>query len=311
MEPAPYRADLADAPDGAQAVWVQADDGVRLRIALHRTGGKGTVLVFPGRTEWVEKYGRVVAHLAAMGYSSLVIDWRGQGLSDRLLPDRVKGHVADFPDYQMDVQAALDCARDTGLPDPFFMLAHSMAGAIGLRAVMQDLPVRGAVFSAPMWGGQFPAWARPVAGLLGTVAGWSGMGSAFAPTTGPDPYVLTAPFEDNLLTTDPGAFQYMKDHLTAVPDLTIAGPTMQWVHEAHCECRWLATQPSPALPCLTLLGTNERIVPTAPIHGRMAKWPDGTLVMVPGGEHEVLMEAPDKLDPVLARIEAFFEAHRT
>lgn len=310
MEPAPYRADLAQAPEGARAVWVRSDDGLRLRLSLHQTGDKGTVLVFPGRTEWVEKYGRVVSQIAKMGYSSLVIDWRGQGLSDRLLPDRLKGHVEDYPDYQIDVQAALDCARDAELPEPYFMIAHSMAGAIGLRAVMQDLPVRGAVFSAPMWGVQFPVWARPVAGLMGTLAGWAGMGTAFAPTTGPVPYITTAPFEDNLLTTDPDEFQFMKDHLREVPDLTIAGPTMQWVHQAHCECKWLATQPSPNLPCLTLLGTNERIVPTAPVHARMANWPGGDLVMVEGGEHEVLMEAPDKLHPLLTRMAAFFDAHR-
>lgn len=308
MDPAPYRADLAEAPAGARAVWVRTDDDIRLRIALHETGDQGTVLIFPGRTEWAEKYGRVVTHLAGMGYSSLVIDWRGQGLSDRLLPDRRKGHVGKYPDYQMDVQAALDCARDAGLPEPYFLIAHSMGGAIGLRAVMQDLPVKGVVFSAPLWGVQFPLWARPVAGLLGTLAGWTGQGEAYAPTTGSEPYVLTAPFEDNLLTTDRGEFQFMIDHLTAEPDFAVAGPTMQWVHEAHCECRWLETQPTPPLPCLTALGTNERIVLTAPIHTRMADWPDGRLVMVDGGEHEVLMEAPDKLDPLLAEIEAFFAA---
>lgn len=310
MDPAPYRADLAEAPEGAEAVWVRADDGIRLRLSLHRTGTKGTVLVLPGRTEWAEKYGRVVSHIAQMGYASLVIDWRGQGLSDRLLPNRLKGHVEDYPDYQMDVQAALDCARDAELPEPYFMIAHSMAGAIGLRAVMQDMPVRGAVFSAPMWGVQFPLWARPVAGLMGTLAGWTGLGTSFAPTTGPVHYVLANPFQGNLLTTDPDEYQFMKDHLTAEPDFAVAGPTMQWVHEAHCECQWLATQPSPDLPCLTLLGTNERIVPSAPVHARMADWPAGDLVMIDGGEHEILMESPDKLDPVLARIAAFFDTHR-
>lgn len=310
LHTAPYRADLAEAPEGAQAIWVHADDGVRLRIALHRTGAKGTVLVFPGRTEWVEKYGRVVGHLARMGYSALVIDWRGQGLSDRLLPDRLKGHVADYVDYQMDVQAAVDCARDVGLPEPYFMIAHSMAGAIGLRAVMQDLPVRGAVFSAPMWGVKFPLWARPVAGLLGTLTGWAGLGEAYAPSTGAVPYILDAEFKDNLLTTDPDELEFMVRHLKAVPDLALAGPTIQWVHEAHCECKWLETQPSPALPCLTVLGSNERIVDVPAVHTRMRNWPGGTLSLVAGGEHEVLMEGPDKLDPLLSELAAFFEAHR-
>lgn len=309
-DPAPYRADLARAPQDARAVWVRADDGVRLRVALHATGDKGTVLIFPGRTEWVEKYGRVAGDLASAGYSALVIDWRGQGLSDRLLDDPLKGHVADFPDYQMDVQAALDCARDAGLPEPYFLIAHSMGGAIGLRAVMQDLPVRGAVFSGPLWGVKFPLWARPVAGLLGTLSSWFGLGEGYAPSTSPEPYILTAPFHDNLLTTDRAEYQDMADQMRAEPGFALAGPTMIWVHEANCECKWLATQPSPALPCLTLLGTNERIVDVGVIHERMARWPGGELVLVEGGEHEVLMESPDKRDPLIARMIAFFDAHR-
>lgn len=310
METAPYRADLAQAPAGARAVWVRADDNVRLRVALHATGDKGTVLIFPGRTEWVEKYGLLVGDLAAAGYSALVIDWRGQGLSDRLLDDPLKGHVVDFPDYQMDVQAALDCARDADLPEPFFVIAHSMGGAIGLRAVMQELPVHAAVFSGPLWGVKFPLWARPVAGLLGTLSSWSGLGDGYAPSTGAEPYILTAAFEDNLLTTDRAAFEDMAHQMRAEPGFALAGPTMTWVHEAHCECKWLATQPAPDLPCLTFLGTNERIVDVPVIHERMAQWPGGDLVLIEDGEHEVLMEAPDKRDPIVARMIAFFDAHR-
>lgn len=309
MDPAPYRADLADAPEGAKAVWVRSDDGVRLRIVLHRTGPRGTVLVFPGRTEWAEKYGRVVRRFANMGFAALVVDWRGQGLSDRLLDDSLKGHVADFKDYQLDVQAALDCARASDLPEPYYLVAHSMGGAIGLRAVIEELPVKAVVFSAPLWGVQFPLWARPVAGLLGTLAGWTGQGTRYAPTTGPEPYILSAEFKDNLLTTDPDELDFMVRHLKAVPDFAVAGPTIQWVHQAHCECRWLETRPAPALPCLTALGTNERIVETGPIHARMGNWRGGDLMLIPDGEHEVLMEAEDKLAPVLARIETFFQAH--
>ena len=95
---APLHNDLARGPAGASGHWVQTQDGLRLRLGVWRNGAKGTVLIFPGRTEYIEKYGGAAAALAKAGYTSLAIDWRGQGLSDRLLPNRLIGHVCRFSD---------------------------------------------------------------------------------------------------------------------------------------------------------------------------------------------------------------------
>ena len=40
----------------------------------------------------------------------------------------------------------------------------------------------------------------------------------------------------------------------------------------------------------------------------MANWPSGTLVEIPDGEHEVLMEAPDVRGPVFDQLSAHFKA---
>ena len=111
LSPAPLLNDLARGPAGASGHWVQTPDGLRLRLGVWRQGAKGTVLIFPGRTEYIEKYGGAAAALAEAGYTSLAIDWRGQGLSDRLLPDRLIGHVDRFSDYQRDVQTLLAAAK--------------------------------------------------------------------------------------------------------------------------------------------------------------------------------------------------------
>jgi lysophospholipase len=130
--PAPFHAGLADAPPGATCVWLQAG-AARIRVAWWKAGDKGTVLLLPGRTECVEKYGRAAGDLVARGFSVITIDWRGQGLADRALPDRREGHVGDFSEDQQDLDAMLAEATRAGLPQPWFMLAHSMGGCIGLR----------------------------------------------------------------------------------------------------------------------------------------------------------------------------------
>ena len=51
---APFYADVADGPPGGRAVWLHAADGVRLRAGLWPLqGARGTVLLLPGRTEYV------------------------------------------------------------------------------------------------------------------------------------------------------------------------------------------------------------------------------------------------------------------
>ena len=108
--PAPFHADLADGPPGGRAVWLRTADEVRIRAGLWRGGDKGTVFLLPGRTEYIEKYGRAAGDLVARGWSVLTVDWRGQGLADRALADPMAGHVHDFAQYQRDLDAVLALA---------------------------------------------------------------------------------------------------------------------------------------------------------------------------------------------------------
>lgn len=313
LTPAPFLREAAGGPVAGQAFWCQAADGLRLRLALWRpettaTPARGTVLLFPGRTEYVEKYADAATHLALRGYTTLAVDWRGQGLADRMLDDARLGHVDDFADYQHDVDAALAAVRALDLPAPLHLLAHSMGGCIGLRAVMRGLPVASCAFSGPMWGIHITAALRPVVKMLIAANLGLGRGGRLMPTTSPDSYVATAPFDDNTLTTDPAMFQMMKDHLAAEPALALGGPTVGWMRAALRECDLLAALPAPDLPCLTLLGGNERIVDTARIHARMAAWPGGRLDLVPGAEHEVLMEGPALRARLFDQLDMFFAA---
>ena len=290
VEPAPFFADIADADPAARALWVPAPDGARVRIALLGEGARGTVLLFPGRTEFVEKYGPAGREFAARGYATLAADWRGQGLTDRFLPDRRTGHVERFDDYQHDVAALLQAAGDLGLPRPWHLIAHSMGGAIGLRAVKSGLPVASAVFSGPMWGIKLSAAMRPLAWAVTTAARPVGLGGRVVPTSSPETYLMQVPFEQNLLTTDRAMFEWMQAQLRAHPELALGGPSMAWVNEALREVRALRRAPAPDLPSLCVAGENERIVELADMRARMAAWPGGRMVLEPGAEHEVMME---------------------
>ncbi|APG47828.1 Lysophospholipase [Phaeobacter porticola] len=311
LTPAPFFADIAQGPDGGQAHWVTTSDGLRIRVGHWRPEGvsKGTLLLFPGRTEYIEKYGAAAKDMAKRGYATLAVDWRGQGLADRMLPERLLGHVVAFRDFQKDVEATVDLAERLALPKPWFVLGHSMGGAIGLRAVMAGLSVKACVFTAPMWGIQIPRALRPLARVLSSMGSRFGISAMRTPTTTLAPYVQASPFEGNSLTNDAQMYRLMQDQLEAQPDLSLGGPTVQWLGESLRECAALAAMPSPALPCITFLGTQEQIVNTAAIHDRMARWPGGELEMVECAQHEVLMEGPETRRMVFDKVARLFDQY--
>ncbi|RVW00025.1 alpha/beta hydrolase [Mesobaculum littorinae] len=308
MPAAPYHADVAQGPDCGAAVWLETRDGVRLRMGHWRTGTAGTVLIFPGRTEYIEKYGDAAAEFAKLGYSSIAMDWRGQGLADRLGHEALSGHVLDFGDYQTDVAAMMTALRYLDMPKPYHLVAHSMGGAIGLRALTECLPVASAVFTAPMWGIGVAAALRPLAWTLSWGMRSLGLGDRYTPGTSGNSYVNVSPFEKNLLTRDRAMFDYMATQTATHPELALGGPSLHWVSEALKECRWLDRQPSPSVPALTFLGGDEGIVDPAAIHDRMQRWPGGRLTLVEGGRHEVMMETPEARAAFFAAAGAHFRA---
>lgn len=291
LEEAPLYTDLMPGPDDGRAWWVKTSDGVRIRIAFWGADApKGTVLLFPGRTEYVEKYGDAASMLRERGFATLAIDWRGQGLADRLCDDPSLGHVESFADYQADVSAVLFAAKALNLPQPWYLIGHSMGGCIGLRALMNGLEVQAAAFSAPMWGIHISAAMRPFAWALSRAMSAIGQGTLLAPGTSAKPYVVAEPFEGNTLTRDPDMFNMMRAQVITHEDLALGGPSLLWLREALDETLALSRLPAPDIPCVTYLGTNERIVQTHRIHERMRHWPNGRLELVDGAEHEVMME---------------------
>ncbi|MEO0913070.1 MAG: alpha/beta hydrolase [Pseudomonadota bacterium] len=305
---APLHTELSGVPAGGAAFWTRAEDGTRLRFALWQGGTRGTVLLFPGRTEYIEKYGLVVERLMSFGLSIVVIDWRGQGLSDRPIPGKSIGYVEDFAEYQSDLAAVLGHEMVASLPGPRLLMAHSMGGCIGLRALLSGLDVAGSVFSAPMWGINLPL--APLSRAVITLGARIGFAKAFAPMTGGTTLVLAAKKpEGNPLTTDLDVFRRLQDHARAVPELTLGGASFGWLSAAFRETAALAEAEPAKGPILTFLGTEERIVEAEPIHRQSGRQPHAELVLCEGAQHEIWMERPETQAPVWERIEAFLGAH--
>ncbi|WP_128253538.1 alpha/beta fold hydrolase [Falsirhodobacter deserti] len=277
-----------------------APDGKRIR-ALRREGGPDTVLLLQGRTEYIEKYEGVLDALAARGFATVTFDWRGQGGSERQLPDPMIGHVGGFGEYQLDLAAVQPL-----LSGRVFLIAHSMGACIGLRWLMNGAPVQAAAFSAPMWGLPMGGLMRPVAQLVAGGSGLLNRAHHLVPGISATPYVLEAAFEGNTLTSDPASFARMKAEALALPDRMLGGPSLGWLNAALMEMRLLARLPAPALPAFAAVGSHERVIDPAPIRQRMARWPGAALTVFDGAEHEILMEKAEIREAFLDAAVALF-----
>jgi len=292
-----------------------AEDGVRLRLGLWspEAGCRGTILFFSGRSECIEVYGRTAAGFVARGFAVLIIDWRGQGLSDRLTQDRMQGHITRFVDYQRDVAAMVQAAHDLELPHPWHLLGHSMGGCIGLRALHESLPVSSSAFTAPMWGIRMTA----AQGLLAWPVSWLaqalGKGHNYIPDkTGNNrtSYVLNTGFEDNRLTQDADMYAYLVRLAENLPDRLIGGATLGWLYAALTECRALGRMPAPDIPALVFTAGLDEVVDNSVIAVRLRDWHDARSEYLPDAMHDILSERPVIRGRTISDICDFFVAHR-
>jgi lysophospholipase len=286
----------APVPAGGEAAWFQGAGGARLRAALFPAAGtrRGSVVLSGGRTEPIEKYFEVIEELRARGFTVLAHDWRGQGLSQRLLPDRLKGHAAGFKDFVADF-AALIAAYETRLPKPWIAVGHSMGGCLTFLALaLGQKGFGGAVLSAPMLGLQTGPVPRPLGKVLATTltSAGRGGGSVQGRTTSP----IATPFEDNVLTHDRARYDRNQAQVEACPDLALGGPTWGWLDFAFKAIAVLEVGPGvPKLdiPVTVVAAGADKLVDVAGQRRVTARAPKGRFVEIPGAYHEILQETDD------------------
>lgn len=263
--------------------------------------------ILPGRTEYIEKYGRIIGRLMERDLSVAILDWRGQGLSERYPGNPNLGHVEDFRHYQRDVSALLDLIADEQMPGPLYMLAHSMGGCIGLRTLLEQAHFSGAILSAPMWHLQMRTATRELTSKMTRLANLVGLGGRLTPGTNARPTPLAVQFEGNSLTSHRETFDWMVGQINAVPHLSLGGPSMQWTYAALEEMARLYVAPLPGIPVTVFLGTDESVVSKSVIRSQVAKMAAGELVICEGAQHEVLMEGPAVQQTVWKSIDGFLE----
>ena len=297
------------APDKFVTGCVKTPDGVSLRFARWHppAGRRGTVCIFQGRGEWIEKYFETVRDLRARGFAVAALDWRGQGLSDRMLDDRHKGFVRDFSDYDTDLETFM---REIVLPDcppPLFAIAHSTGATVLIRAAYRGHRwFDRVVLIAPLIG-LSGAGAAPSASTIVRVLRLAGFGEMYVP--GAAAMVMEArPFAGNILTSDPVRYARNAATLEAEPSLALGRPTVAWADAAFRAMRAIRERGYAARirqPMLIVSCGLDVVVSNTAIEEFAAQLRTGSHLVVVGAKHELLMEQDRYRSQFWAAFDAF------
>jgi lysophospholipase len=300
------------APKGLKAANLWTPDKRRIRYATARTAVspcRGTVVVFTGRNECIEKYHETTAAILAQGLDVVVFDWRGQGDSERLIGNPEKGYVRRFSDYVTDADAVF---TQVVLPDcraPYFILAHSLGSLIALVAAPRlKSRVERMVLCAPFLGimRQGPTqpfstfWAGGLARLL-TICGLGRIYFGGGAWKAPD-------FAANKVTRSSSRFARNIGLYRQHAHLRLGGPTARWVAECAKAMRALARRADSRdfrIPALIIMAGADRIVPREAIDETVRLLPAAHAIIVEGAEHELLQEREPIRSAVLKAVFSF------
>lgn len=297
-------------PDGikntAKFYWLD-NDGVKLRVMLahpKQSEPRGSLILHPGRTEFIEKYLETVENFLERGFTVLVIDPRGQGLSDRLLEDRTKSYVAHFQDYANDLAFAIS-EFGTSLPKPHILVGHSMGGCVVLQSIISGVTNPSAVIcSAPMLG-LFDI-DTIITRFIIRCCDWMGMSKKNLPFQG-QKVGHTPTFKGNKLTSDPTRFKRWAEYFKTSPALRLGPPTIGWVSQAIKAMAYVNRNAANVkIPGLIIAAGGDPIVDPA-TNRRFCELSGLDFHVVRGAMHELFMERDEYREKFLSEIDAFLD----
>lgn len=268
--------------------------------------GRGSIVIVPGRTEFIEKYMELCWDLRNLDYAICVYDHLGQGKSDRQLEDREKGHITDFNIYVSDLIKIIESVVLPAQSGPVYLLAHSMGATISVLASQSRAEmISGLILVSPMFqintGRHLPPF---LAEQLCNFVCFAGGGDGYV--WGGGDYNQDTDFAENLLTTDFNRFQRTNNLIIENPEVSLGSPTFGWLQQAYRAMRTVRRQAAASVcPTIIFRSMSERVVGLKEMEEYCTEATNCQLVSYGNCRHELLMERNEIRGDVITRVGEF------
>lgn len=287
-------------------------DGATIRYGAVTPKGevRGTMVLMPGFREPAEKYFEVMHDMLERGFAVKIMDWRGQGGSDRYLKDEpMKAHSEGFDAQVRDFKQFMDDIVTPSAKGGVVLNAHSMGAHLALRYLGENqgnTPVTGAVLSAPLLDVITEPFPKAVARNMARFAKMGGQMKKYVPGGG-DWAEGKDQFDGNRLTGDPERFAVMPDLLKNNKNLQIGDATYGWVYHAYESIDKMTEGFLKKIQTPVLIGTagQDKVVDTQASVTACQNLPDCRRVDFPDARHELWMEQDKHRQKWLESIDTF------
>lgn len=299
--------------------YIETSDGARIRYRYWpspgRCNGRDTcknILIMQGRASFMEKFNNIISGLRDRNYRIWSFDWRGQGLSSRVLADPHKGHIDSYDTYLKDLDQLVHEVILPKIQGPLIVLGQSMGAHLALR-YMEQRPeiVDLSVLVAPMLDLKTGAYSKQMARFLANFMTRIGFHESYVFGHGVyDP--KKEPFEGNFLTHDRDTFFDHRNLQKENPKLSLGGVTFGWL-QASFDSIDKVNQKNflrkIKKPVLVVTAGKEAIVDNDVVP-EVCKWLETCkLVTYPGSKHQILMEKKEILRQFWDDFDLFVHEH--
>ncbi len=284
-------------------------DNLSIRYILNKTKAentRGTVVLVSGWTEFIEKYGEPMSKILERGFNVYTMDWRGQGLSSRALPNREKGYVRSFSEFVDDLHELVVRIVQPEAAKPCILMGHSMGGNVAIQ-YLHDHPgfFTKAIFCCPLIDLPVTNRLKAVFGALISTARVLGFGKKYVPGRG---NWTEIPFEENQVTSDPERYAHDLALLQQNPKLRIGGPTYIWLNAALKAIKrvsQISFLKEIQIPTMLLSASADLVVSISAHEFAARHLPHCDLVLISDGMHELLRETDAIQEKVWEQFDRF------
>lgn len=295
-------------PVNPYSFYFHSFDNRKLRIALwNLKSSKGTIVLQSGRTEFIEKYYEVIQEFIDRGFAVALMDWRGQGLSDRTIKNKHLGHIDSFNEYDQDLELVLKEVYSKLCPKPWIGFGHSMGGCLLSTGLLKkEAPYSALILCSPMLSIKVKTWIKFIVKSISFVLPWLNHLPVFPPSWDDEKGWLKENFETNALTDDEYRFNRSFKLISSHPNIGVKGMSLGWLNEAIKrteELKFLSWS-NVSIPILLLSANKDSLVKSEE-NELLCSSAENTTVMRLNGKHELLMEQDKLRDQAWKAIDQF------
>jgi len=282
------------APKDVNSIYIRMPDNKRLRLMYWKNNNfkknnNGTILLQQGHNEFIEKYFETIQEFLNRGFNVVSFDWRGQGLSDKMINNEHKQYVEDFNIHEADLKFIIKEFIDKNFEKPLIGIGHSMGGCIILSFLKKNTQIfEKVILSAPMLGFNNEKFLLPLITLINKFSSDKNYLIGSRPNMGKE-----TPFNNNDLTSDKFRYKRTQALVRKLPVIRLWGVTNGWfraVKNKLFEIRKKGWAENIKTKILFINNINDRVVSSKHINIMNDRLPNSRVKEFYKTEHEIFME---------------------